>query len=60
MKDGMIVESGSHGELMSVAGEYAKLYKIQAQAFSEGQADSTAGGYPLSKWKEAVDWDENL
>jgi len=35
MKDGMIVESGSHGELMAAAGEYSKLYKIQAQAFSE-------------------------
>lgn len=43
MKDGTIVESGSHGELMSAAGEYAKLYKIQAQAFSEGQTDSTVG-----------------
>lgn len=35
MKDGMIVESGSHEELMAAAGEYSKLYKIQAQAFSE-------------------------
>jgi ABC-type transport system involved in cytochrome bd biosynthesis fused ATPase/permease subunit len=40
MKDGAIVESGSHGELMSAAGEYAKLYKIQAQAFSEVMAGS--------------------
>jgi len=38
MKDGMIVESGNHGELLSADGEYAKLYKIQAQAFS-GPAD---------------------
>jgi len=53
MKDGTIVESGSHGELMSAAGEYAKLYKIQAQAFSDGLADdptvSGMGKYPLPK-----------
>ena len=36
----MLVESGSHAELMSADGEYAKLYKIQAQAFSEGAAES--------------------
>lgn len=35
----MIVESGSHGELIAGAGEYAKLYNIQAQAFTEGAAD---------------------
>ena len=40
MKDGMIVESGSHGELMSADGEYAKLYKIQAQAFSDSSIKS--------------------
>jgi ABC-type multidrug transport system fused ATPase/permease subunit len=42
MKDGMIVESGSHEDLMSAAGEYAKLYKTQAQAFiSDGCSCST-------------------
>ena len=53
MKDGTIVESGSHGELMSAAGEYARLYKIQAQAFSDGQVEdptvSSTGKSPLSK-----------
>ncbi|KAG5641691.1 hypothetical protein DXG03_004423 [Asterophora parasitica] len=34
MKDGMVAESGSHGELMKLEGEYAKLYQIQADAFS--------------------------
>ena len=34
MKDGKLVESGSHSELMDIGGEYAKLYGIQAKAFS--------------------------
>ncbi|TFK33868.1 P-loop containing nucleoside triphosphate hydrolase protein [Crucibulum laeve] len=33
MKDGSIVEQGSHKELMKLSGEYAKLYSIQARAF---------------------------
>ncbi|KAF8636449.1 hypothetical protein AX16_010984, partial [Volvariella volvacea WC 439] len=33
MKEGSIVESGTHKQLLSLAGEYAKLYNIQAQAF---------------------------
>lgn len=36
MKDGAIAESGTHGELLGMGGEYAKLYKIQADAFSSG------------------------
>lgn len=35
MKDGSIVESGTHAELMEKKGEYANLYKIQARAFSD-------------------------
>ncbi|KAL1739652.1 P-loop containing nucleoside triphosphate hydrolase protein, partial [Schizophyllum fasciatum] len=34
MKDGQIVENGSHQDLMQVDGEYRKLYEIQASAFS--------------------------
>ncbi|KAG6872397.1 hypothetical protein C0995_009987 [Termitomyces sp. Mi166 len=34
MKDGGIAESGSHEQLMTLDGEYAKLYQIQASAFS--------------------------
>ncbi|TFK33870.1 P-loop containing nucleoside triphosphate hydrolase protein, partial [Crucibulum laeve] len=34
MKDGSIVENGSHDELMKLGGEYAKLYGIQASAFA--------------------------
>ncbi|KAK0464141.1 P-loop containing nucleoside triphosphate hydrolase protein [Armillaria novae-zelandiae] len=36
MKDGTIVESGTHDELMVMQGEYAKLYNIQARAFYDG------------------------
>jgi len=35
MKDGLIVEQGKHDELMKNRGEYAKLYEIQAGAFSQ-------------------------
>lgn len=37
MKDGVIVESGSHETLVDLNGEYAKLYKIQANAFSSAE-----------------------
>ena len=30
-KDGRIIESGSHGNLMSADGEYAQMFKLQAQ-----------------------------
>ncbi|KAI0784318.1 P-loop containing nucleoside triphosphate hydrolase protein [Abortiporus biennis] len=35
MKDGELVESGSHRELIEKKGEYHKLYNIQATAFTE-------------------------
>ncbi|KAG5636718.1 hypothetical protein H0H81_007085 [Sphagnurus paluster] len=34
MKDGMVAESDTHDELLKQEGEYAKLYNIQASAFS--------------------------
>ncbi|KAJ6630319.1 P-loop containing nucleoside triphosphate hydrolase protein [Mycena sp. CBHHK59/15] len=34
MKDGAIIESGTHEELMTLSGEYCKMYKIQANAFN--------------------------
>ncbi|KAF9552400.1 P-loop containing nucleoside triphosphate hydrolase protein [Agrocybe pediades] len=34
MKDGSLVECGTHSELMKKQGEYANLYSIQAEAFS--------------------------
>lgn len=33
-KDGKIIEDGSHDELMSLDGEYARLYKEQSQWFA--------------------------
>lgn len=36
MKDGAIAQSGTHEELLKIGGEYAKLYQIQADAFSSG------------------------
>jgi len=41
MKDGTIVEVGTHDELVQKDGEYSKLYTIQAQAF-ESDASSKA------------------
>lgn len=35
MKDGELVESGTHRELIAQAGEYHKLYDVQARAFSD-------------------------
>lgn len=34
MKDGRIVEQGSHQELLAAEGEYASLYNVQAKAFA--------------------------
>jgi hypothetical protein len=34
LKDGTVVESGTHEELLALKGEYAQLYHVQAQAFS--------------------------
>ncbi|KAJ6616725.1 P-loop containing nucleoside triphosphate hydrolase protein [Mycena sp. CBHHK59/15] len=39
MKEGEMVESGTHRELMALGGEYSELYNVQAQAFvPEGEA----------------------
>ncbi|KAH8827421.1 P-loop containing nucleoside triphosphate hydrolase protein [Flagelloscypha sp. PMI_526] len=38
MKDGHVEELGTHKELMSMDGEYAKLFNIQAQAFASDSA----------------------
>ncbi|KIJ59189.1 hypothetical protein HYDPIDRAFT_190613 [Hydnomerulius pinastri MD-312] len=34
IKDGAVVETGTHGDLLAQAGEYAHLYNVQAQAFT--------------------------
>ncbi|KAJ6556425.1 P-loop containing nucleoside triphosphate hydrolase protein [Mycena capillaripes] len=36
MRDGEAVETGTHKELLARGGEYAELYNVQAQAFSDG------------------------
>ncbi len=37
MKEGKIVESGTHKELIQADGEYKKLYDIQASPFREDE-----------------------
>ncbi|KAJ7110432.1 P-loop containing nucleoside triphosphate hydrolase protein [Mycena epipterygia] len=37
MKEGRVAESGSQKELMARDGEYASLYNVQAQAFTEAE-----------------------
>lgn len=34
MKDGRILEKGTHTELLGLGGSYANLYNVQAQAFT--------------------------
>lgn len=36
LKNGSVIESGSHEELMKRNGEYASLFNLQAQAYKEG------------------------
>ena len=35
MKDGQLVESGTHTDLIEQRGEYHRLYEIQACAFND-------------------------
>lgn len=42
MKEGAIVESGTHAELMKNSGEYSKLYDIQARAFRDDPTPAEA------------------
>jgi ABC-type multidrug transport system fused ATPase/permease subunit len=35
MKDGQVLESGTHKELLKLGGGYAGMYEIQAGAFRE-------------------------
>ncbi|EKM79704.1 hypothetical protein AGABI1DRAFT_74849 [Agaricus bisporus var. burnettii JB137-S8] len=42
MKEGAMVESGTHAELMKKCGEYSKLYNIQARAFRDDPTPAAA------------------
>ena len=37
LKEGRLLENGTHGELLSQGGEYARLWALQAQWYGEGQ-----------------------
>jgi hypothetical protein len=37
MKEGELVEQGTHAELVALRGEYFDLYNVQAQAFTTDQ-----------------------
>ena len=43
MQDGRVVEHGSHGELMRLDGVYAKLYRLQADAYDVSPQRGAAG-----------------
>ena len=38
LKEGRLLENGTHGELLSQGGEYARLWALQAQWYGEEQA----------------------
>ncbi|MFY1701897.1 ABC transporter ATP-binding protein [Micromonospora sp. WMMA1923] len=40
---GRVVEQGSHDELMATGGRYATMFTLQAQRFTDDEADSDAG-----------------
>ena len=35
LKDGSLIENGTHAELLAKGEEYFKLYNVQARAFSD-------------------------
>ena len=43
MKDGELVERGGHEELLNRDGEYARLHKLQAEAFNQVQSIDIPG-----------------
>lgn len=49
MKDGRVAEMGTHTELMSKAAEYAKLYNVQADAFSSDVGSIPPAEFPLGR-----------
>jgi ABC-type transport system involved in cytochrome bd biosynthesis fused ATPase/permease subunit len=55
MKDGELVEQGTHAELVAKKGEYFNLYNIQAQAF----ASDVETLKPSETKKEGIEEDVN-
>ncbi|TFK24505.1 P-loop containing nucleoside triphosphate hydrolase protein [Coprinopsis marcescibilis] len=53
MKDGRVAETGRHEELMLLNGEYAKLYKIQADAFNDSPADLSLDSSEVDSLEDA-------
>jgi ATP-binding cassette subfamily B protein len=51
LADGTIVEQGSHDDLITAGGRYARLFQLQAQGYSDsyhpdGSHDHDAGAIP--------------
>ncbi|KAJ6494288.1 P-loop containing nucleoside triphosphate hydrolase protein [Mycena sanguinolenta] len=46
MKEGKVIELGTHKDLMAREGEYASLYNVQAQAFTEAEVATAAVSEP--------------
>ncbi|HEV2887452.1 MAG TPA: ABC transporter ATP-binding protein [Jatrophihabitans sp.] len=40
LKDGRIVEDGSHEQLMELAGSYAEMFRLQSAAYQDARTDS--------------------
>ncbi|TGB07299.1 ABC transporter ATP-binding protein [Streptomyces sp. MZ04] len=47
---GRIVESGTHDELMALGGRYARMYRLQAERFADGDGGSDAA----EPWDDAA------
>lgn len=48
LKDGRIAEQGTHGQLMEAGGEYASLYRMQAEQYRMEKAFSDPGRFRQS------------
>ncbi|MGW7080082.1 ATP-binding cassette domain-containing protein [Streptomyces sp. NPDC054866] len=55
MDGGRIVESGSHDVLMGLGGRYARMYRLQAERFTDDDAGPGVAGPPLSGGTWPVD-----
>ncbi len=43
LQNGRIVEEGTHSQLMELGGEYAKMYRLQAESFEEDERQMAHG-----------------